>query len=301
MEPKVVYVIPTHDRRADLGEAIESIREQDYDAQEIAVVSDQSTDGTRELFADGGAFDCNDISFHHSNEHIGAPKARNIGVEMVSGNVYVFVDDDIVLPSRDVTASVVDALESDPDVGALAFCIENYYTGEIMDDEFPHRKRTPTREEAFDTTYFIGAGCAIRAEALSDAGGFPETFDPNRFEELDLAFRLINHGYRIKYTPSIVVRHKRSPEGRKSTKEAIRYDFENRTKTAVRNLPWRYVLVSTFVWGGYTLIRARFDPRPLVRGLISLLDSRRELLDERSVLGKEALKYVRQHSGRLYY
>lgn len=301
VNPRVVYVIPTHNRREDLRAAVRSIREQDYDAQEVVVVSDQATDGTRDLFAPGGAFDCEDVSFHHSDDHVGAPGARNVGVDMADGDIYVFLDDDTVLPNRTTTRSIVEAFDDEADLGALAFCIENYHSGEILSDEFPHRSRAPTREQPFDTTYFIGAGCAIRAQALADAGGFPASFDPNRFEEVDLAFRLIDSGYRIRYTPSIVVLHKRSPAGRKPTKDAIRYDFENRVKTAVRNLPWRYVVVSGLLWGLYTVLRAGGDPRPLVRGLRGLLAARTALLDQRSVLDEDALAYVRKHDGRLYY
>lgn len=298
---KASYIIPTHNRKDELVEAIESIRNQNYDDQEIIIISDRSTDGTRDLFTSGGRLDDAETKFYHSEERIGAPEARNIGIDMASGEVLMFVDDDIVLPDDDATTSIVQGFETEDELGVLALCIENYYTGEIMSDEFPHRSKEPTRRSAFETTYFIGAGCAIRATALQEAGGFPESFDPNRFEEIDLSFRILDAGYTIRFEPSVVVRHKRSPKGRKLPTELVRYDLENRIKASVRNLPWRHVLVSTVLWGLFTLLRSRFDPRPVFRALLSIWQSRAMLLEERSVLAPETVERVKEHSGRLYY
>ncbi len=68
-------------------------------------------------------------------------------------------------------------------------------------------------EDEFWATRFVGAGHAIRRRAFEAACGY----DDRLFfggEERDLCYRIINVGYRIRYVPSISVRHKIAPEGR---------------------------------------------------------------------------------------
>jgi len=297
MAPLVSYIVPTHDRKSDLRETVHSILEQEYLNQEIIIVSD-STDGTEELFT-GGPLDREEIRFHQTDRQLGPSSARNIGIEMATGKLYVFLDDDAVFADPSATNAVVDAFEDDKNLGVLAFCIRDYYTGELNSAEFPHRMREPSSEGRFHTTYFVGAGCAIRPAAIEEAGTFSEYLE--RFEEVDLAFRIINAGYSIEYVPAAEVKHKNAPVEERAPNRVIRFDLENRMMTAVRNLLWRHVLVSLVVWSGYTLHRARLDPRPLLIGLAGFLQQLPRLLKERSAVGPQALHYLEAHGGRLYY
>lgn len=301
MSPLVSYIITTHDRRDELTAAIESIQAQEYEEIEVAVVIDNSTDGTVDLFADEGQFSSPEITSRYLDEWDGTPEARNIGADLTDGEILVFMDDDAVLESADATDRIVEKFQTDADLGLLALCIKNYYTGEIIPAEFPHRNHKPSREESFETTYFVGAGHAIRASVLAAAGGYPSEFTLYRFEEIDLSFRVLSEGYRIRYVPSVVVQHKQSPEGRSPDDTIKRYELENRIRTSIRNLPWRYVTVSTAVWTAYTLYRVGFDPRPVLAGLAAVIRDASQLRRERSPLGPETIDYLKTHSGRLYY
>lgn len=294
----VSFIIPTHNRKSKLRDTVDSVLEQEYSAKEVIVVSD-STDGTANLFSEEGRFNLDEVRFHNTSCSLNPSSARNIGIEMATGDVYVFLDDDAVMVDSAATGRIVDAFAASDDLGILAFCIRDHTTGELNAAEFPHPNRTPTPDERFQTTYFVGAGCAIRPEAIGSAGDFPECFD--RFEEIDLSFRIIDAGYRIEYFPEVVIEHKNDPVDQRPPNSTIRYDLENRLMMSVRNFPWRFVLSSLLIWSGYTLYRAGLDPRPLLVGLASFVRQLPRLLGERSVLGSEAMAYIKQNGDRRYY
>ncbi|MDB2283295.1 glycosyltransferase family 2 protein [Halorubrum ezzemoulense] len=297
--PLVSYIIATYNRREDLCDCLESIVEQSYDRQEIIVVSN-SDKPEADLFGAGGKFGDVDVKFVHTPTRQGVPEARNSGFEIGSGDIYVTVDDDAVLTTQDVTTHVVNEFLTTPELGAIAFRSKNADSGEVQAYEFPHRDETRPKNYAFETTYFIGVANAIRSEALDRAGQYPEDFEYG-FEELDLAFRILDAGYRIRYVPKACVRHKESPAGRYPDKIVIQKRVENRIRVGVRNLPWRFVIVSALTWVLYSLWMGRGDPRPAMRALNNLLHDTDELLEDRSVISRKTLRRVKALDGRLYW
>lgn len=298
MAPLVSIVVATYNRKDDLVETLESVLAQEYNPIEIVVVSN-STDGTSDLFVDGGRFDRPAVEYIHDDGRMGVAEARNVGYRHAEGDLLVTIDDDAVFADSDALTRVVEAFETYPSLGALAFRSVDYGTGETATAEFPHRDNDRPVDEPFETTYFIGVGNALRASALDKVGLYPEFKYSG--EELDLSFRLLDAGYRIRYCPEVVVRHKRVQSGRFEDKRVLKWTFENRVQVSIRYLPWRFVLGSMLLWTGYTLYLAWFDPRPVFRGYVSLLRSIPDLLQQRDVIDAETLAHLKAHGGRLYY
>jgi len=297
---KISFVIATYNRKDDLRETLESVLEQSYSHFEVVVVCN-SDDDTPELFARGGPFDCDEVRYFHSKERMGVPMARNTGVEKATGDVIITIDDDAILEHPDVTQHIVDEFSQNPDLGVIAFRSENYYTREIAVKEFPDppfNQRSP--DEPFETTFFVGVGNAIRSQVFDEVGYYQDDFKYG-VEELDLSLRIVDAGYRIKYDPKAVVLHKESPEGRLPDQEVIEKILENRIRTTIRNLPWRYVIVSTLVWSLHTLIRTNGDPRPVLAALKSVLCVRWELVEQRNVIDDNTIKKIKRKSGPLYW
>lgn len=297
--PLVSYVVATYNRRDELERTLETVLAQTYEHYELIVVSN-SDDGTSDLFRDGAKFDREEIRYFHMKGRMGPPRARNYGYEKARGEIIVSVDDDALFTADDAVERVVERFEAEPDLGVLAFKSVNSDTGEVPTAEFPHRNNDKPIDKPFDTTYFVGVGHAIRREALEDAGAYPGDFLYSG-EELDLSFRIIDAGYRILYFPEVTVEHLHAQSGRLEDSEVIRLTLENRIRTSIRNLPWRYVIVSTVLWTGYVLYLARLDPRPVIYAYTSVLRSLGDLLDQRSPVSSETLEYLREHGGRLYY
>ena len=294
--PLVSYIIATYNRPDPLEEAIDSVLEQTYRPLEIVIVDNSSTKNL-ELFEEGGRFDEEFIHYYYITDQMSISAARNFGFERASGPIIVQIDDDATLGHPDVTEEVVSIFRKHASVGALAFKSLDSRTGELRRIEVPDPPdfRTPPSKQ-YRTTSFIGVGVAFRKTALEKAGGYPEDFKYG-FEEMDLSVRLLDCGYDILYNPSLVVFHKKSPEGRKSEIEMLESQVENRIKIAIRNLPWRYVLFTALIWFGYLIL--------VTRSVSSLLKISRRIyrdqnLTKRDIIDRRTIALIKSRNSMLY-
>ena len=168
------------------------------------------------------------MTLHELGHNVGVAAGRNVAARLGSAPVIVALDNDAIFSDADMLARAVERLQNSPELGAIGFRILNFFTGgdDFTSWDYPVTMRAHTADE-FWTTRFVGAGHAIRRRAFDAACGY----DDRLFfggEERDLCYRIINAGYRIRYVPSISVRHKIAPEGR------VRWDA-GRYYYAVRN------------------------------------------------------------------
>jgi len=127
------------------------------------------------------------------------------------GRYVIALDSDAVFGDRQALARAASYLDAHPNLAAIGFRIENYFTGKNDDLSWDYPGHQP--DEQFLTTRFIGAGHAIRRAAFEAAGGY----DARLFfcqEELDLCYRMLNLGFQIEYSPDVIIRHKVSPDHR---------------------------------------------------------------------------------------
>ena len=103
-------------------------------------------------------------------------------------------------------------------------------------------------------TTFLGGAAAIRRSAYLAAGGLPDLFFYGH-EETDLAWRLIDRGYRLEYDAAARMCHHTLPNARHSTFR--RQDGRNRVLLARRNLPWPLAAVYLADWMALTVARER--------------------------------------------
>lgn len=109
-QPRVSVVIPTHNRKAFLADAVESCLAQSYPNVEVLVVDDGSTDGTGQWLRQKAEL-VDDGRFRYLlQENRGACVARNAGLEASSGRYVKFLDSDDTLDA-DAIAHAVAALE----------------------------------------------------------------------------------------------------------------------------------------------------------------------------------------------
>jgi ABC-2 type transport system permease protein/lipopolysaccharide transport system permease protein len=109
----VSVVIPTHDRAALLGAAVESVLAQTHPAVEIVVVDDGSTDDTPTV---ARAFGTRVTYVRQENQ--GVEAARRHGLAVSNGRYVSFLDDDdVLLPSKLARQAAV--LDARPDLGVV--------------------------------------------------------------------------------------------------------------------------------------------------------------------------------------
>ncbi len=93
---KISVIIPVHNKEKHLMDAIESIKEQDYDNFECILVDDGSTDSSPEIIKEVCKKDRRFKAFRQKNT--GPSGARNNGIAKAKGDYILFLDaDDILL------------------------------------------------------------------------------------------------------------------------------------------------------------------------------------------------------------
>ncbi len=98
MQDLVSIVTPTYNSEAFIAQTITSVQNQTHQNWEMIIVDDGSTDGTAEIVLEKAQED-NRLTFVRMSENSGPAKARNAGIEKVSGKYMTFLDaDDIWLP-----------------------------------------------------------------------------------------------------------------------------------------------------------------------------------------------------------
>ena len=239
------WVILTQGTRPkELRAAIDSIRTNGA-ADEIVIVENGGTT------ADHGP----DVRVVRSPTNLGIPGGRDLGVRSTSASIVGFLDDDAVLVSVDSGRRIVSAMEADPGLGVLSFRIVDE-SGSTQRRHVP-RLGNRSADRSGPVATFLGGACAIRRDAYEQAGGYwPELFYAH--EELDLAWRLYDSGYRAHYVADIVVEHPRAPISRHA--EGWRLTGRNRVLVARRDLPWALVVPHTAIWIVIGIARAHGAP-----------------------------------------
>ncbi|MEO7754396.1 MAG: glycosyltransferase [Terracoccus sp.] len=189
----------------------------------------------------------------HLAENVGIPEGRNVGAREVRGEIVFFYDDDAFLPTDDVLSrlaaefslddrvAVVQPRGADPD-------------GKPAPRRWVPRLRTGEGGAPGEVAVFWEGVCAIRRTAFDAVGGWPGQFWYGH-EGIDLAFRLIDAGWTLRYRPDVVVNHPATTP----TRHAVYYrmNARNRVWVAKRNLPHPVAEVYVAVWSAITVARVR--------------------------------------------
>lgn len=294
--PLVSYLVLTMNRSRELSRCIESIREQEYPHLEIVVVDNASSDGTGEMVRKNFP----EVRYRRLRENLGAAQGRNQAFSMARGEICVVLDDDAELAGREATRRIVEYFREDPGLGALSLNVKNAFTGKVDTKAVPRRDKRILMQD-YPCTYFCAAGVAIRRSAFEEAGGFwGELFI--YAEELDLAYRILDRGYRMLHSSGIDVLHRESPVARPSGRY-FRYSTRNRIWIAWRNLPWPNALTTSLAWAahnGVKSLRSGLFPAYLA-GVGDALRGMKHPLRQRKVLDPATMKVLKQYSGRVWY
>lgn len=211
----VDIVILSWGRIPDTCLAIDSALAQTGVAIRVLVV-DQGT-AAEELAVLKAHVACNDrVTLVCNIQNRGVPGGRNQASALGTAPYIVALDNDAEFASEDEVARAVEAMEIDRSIGALAFRIVLFSTGQDDKSSWPYP--IPMANNAgrrFTTARFVGAGHMLRRSTFEDVGVYDDRLI-FLHEEVDLSYRLINSGFKIVYEPSVRVRHKVGQENRVS-------------------------------------------------------------------------------------
>ena len=291
---RVDIVIATYNRADTLRETIENVLTSAHGFEKLYVVDNSSTDHTRAVL---GSFDDDRLITVFNDQNLGAAGGKNVGLRMSTADIVIVIDDDAIFASDKPVGEVVRIFESDTNLGLIQFKIINYQTGKVLRYEFPGDHPDTHQDNSFNIGYFIGAGHAIRKSMLERVGYYPDDFGLYAHEEVDLSYRAINHGYTMRYEPSIVVLHKKAPGGRLPANAVLHQLLLNRMIMSRKHLPYRYALVNNLLWIVKTLFNSR-SPLLIIDVLREYAIKRKSTVPE--VLTRQALRYMKQYNGRLF-
>jgi len=207
--PKVSVVIPTYNRAHLIGETIRSVLDQTYRDFEVIVIDDGSTDNTCDIVS---AFSVR----YHQQVNLGAPAARNKGIELSSGEYVAFLDSDDVLLRRALERGIF-ILDSYPEAGfsyGQAYLVDE--KGRIVGlkkSSFLDRScivdGKELVKETLSTYRATLSAVMVRRSCLDKVGGFKEVMQ-NFAEDLDLIVRLAKR-YSAAYIAEPLVNYRVHP------------------------------------------------------------------------------------------
>jgi GT2 family glycosyltransferase len=171
MKPGVDVVVPTFKRPEALARCLKALENQTIAPASIEVIDDSTTDK-------------------------GPAYSRNIGLSKGSAPIVAFTDDDCV-PSKNWIASIQKHFENEK-VHGMEGCVTTIGMDGQLSDMNPNKKDKWNR--------FKTANMAFRRSIIEEIGGFDERYYIHR-EDTDLAWRIINSGYTIKWSSKCIVHH----------------------------------------------------------------------------------------------
>jgi GT2 family glycosyltransferase len=224
MRPSFGCIVLSEGRRPeDLDRALESLRAQRDVDIDIVVVGN----GWRPAGLPTGV---RSVELH---ENLGVPGGRNAGVSEVEGDLLLFLDDDARFPHEDALLRLGRIFAEDESWGAVSPRIDDP-EGRPAPRYWVPRVRVGDRMRSSEVSVMTEGAVVVRRRAFEEVGGWPGHFF-HFHEGIDLAWRLLDAGYRLWYAGDVVVLHP-APPARKAGQ--FRYmTSRNRVWVARRNLP----------------------------------------------------------------
>ncbi len=224
---------------------------------------------------------------------------RNVGIDAARGEYVLIVDDDVFMETDDYLSTFERLFEAEPDVGVIT--IRKHVRGETgrRVDLIPHTRKNVDLDSSFLTFRFVGGCVGFRREALRQVGGFfPDFF--YGIEEVELAYRMINGGWKIRYSPVISVEELEHPAGRKPTRESQTDRLTNKYIMTWIHMPFPEILINYALFTPYIAYRVRGQIRigaAVVRFIKWLARRNRP---RRSPLSLAARTYIRACGGSVW-
>ncbi|MFN3215689.1 MAG: glycosyltransferase family 2 protein [Acidimicrobiales bacterium] len=255
--PAVSWILLTMgDRPTEVAAAVSSIPDRpggpDADVverTEVIVVANGVPEGLPVVpseVADG-------VRVVHSPENLGIPGGRNLGAATATADVLAFLDDDATIAAPEAVRAALARFAAEPDLGVVALRIVDPESGHTMRRHVP-RLRSGDADRSGPVTSFLGGACIIRRSSFVEVGGYEAALF-YALEETDLAWRLVDAGWRIDYVAEAVVHHPATDISRHGA--AHERTARNRVMVARRLLPMPLAPVYVLTWSAITLLRGR--------------------------------------------
>jgi GT2 family glycosyltransferase len=207
---KMSIIIATHERPASLARLLRGLVPQIAPGLHELFIAENGTPAPARIATAGIA------PIHLHDVRAGKCRIQNRAIVRATGDVLVFLDDDVVV-TPDYVAAVERFFNDYAQFAAMK--------GRILPADDPLTVAGPTApyldlpivdhgEDVLEVSGVMGANMAFRASALQTVGTFDERLGPGAAgheEETELSQRLRRAGFRIGYAPRALVLHEVDP------------------------------------------------------------------------------------------
>ncbi len=205
---KISIIIPTKNAERFLNNLFLKLKEQLLKPDQVIIVDSSSEDDTLKIAAQFNAqvIQIKEEEFNHG-------KARNLGASVATGDVFVFMTQDVIPANKSLLKNLTSPLNQDL-IGASyarqipkadANPIEIYFRTFNYPNKKIIKEINQISELGIKTFFFSNVCSAIRRHIFEEIGGFPEDVIIN--EDMFFASKVLKKGYKIVYEPSAVVYH----------------------------------------------------------------------------------------------
>ena len=239
LKPKISIIIPCFNQAHFLADAVTSALDSNYSNIEIIIINDGSTDDTKNKAAE--------LCTKHQNialinqENMGVSYARNVGIEIATGEYILPLDgDDLISP--DYVPMALQVLEENPKV-KVVYCNAVKFN---KNREWPWRlKQFSLKSLAKDNMIFVSA--IFRKCDWKKVGGYSEDLIKGH-EDWEFWIKLLKQGGEVVKLPFVGFYYRITGESRRknfskvSKKNTIDYINKNHKEFAYQYLngPLRY-------------------------------------------------------------
>jgi len=226
--PQLTIGITTRNRSASLRRCVESLVHIQHLEPEILVFDDASEVPAAETLKSHAR-----VRIIRDDRGPGNIVGRNVLMKAARAQAVLLLDDDAALLSGESIERALRIIQSDRQVGAVAFAQANTDGTPWPEDMQPGRGTAPRYVPAF-----IGFAHLLNRALFIDLGGYRESF-VFYGEEKEYCLRLLDRGYRVVYLPEALVVHAQDAAGR-TPQRYLRYVTRNDCLHALYNEPvWR--------------------------------------------------------------
>jgi glycosyltransferase involved in cell wall biosynthesis len=191
--PRFSIIITCHNQSGYIRHAVNSALEQRYQAKEIVVVDDASSDASPRILKEYG----DKLHFAAFQTNQGCTTSRNLGAAMATGEYFVFLDgDDVLLPwAMDVYDRIVNVKKPQIILSALQWFDNKTSVQHLKQESVPRQIEFVEYEMLVkrDRRYQAGGSAIVIArQTFQEVKGWTDQFFP--FEDIDMLMKLGSSG-----------------------------------------------------------------------------------------------------------
>ena len=233
---KASVIVATFNRQDVLCRTLPFLLAQQYQNFEIIVV-----DQTPSMSASLNEFlrRTGDLLSYHRLSAPNLPAARNVGVMKSTGDIVIFIDDDVVVGPHFVEHHMR-AYANQSVSGVTGLCLPSALTDRVVElelralEERHHAARPLSRGQLSNVSWLPGCHMSFRRAVITEAGMFDEFFTGSAHcEDVDMSCRLRTLGHRLIVDTRIELIHLAIAEGGCGVRSGLKDERAERHRFAL--------------------------------------------------------------------